>query len=111
VDADVGSAKPDEEWSLIGDGPAGSPPEPPAAGRPDPADDVGGMAGHDLEPMDPAGALGVLDEVDTELGDIEAALRRLDDGSYGTCEACGRTLAEAQLEAAPAARLCPEHQP
>jgi RNA polymerase-binding transcription factor DksA len=90
VDADVGPAEPDEQC------------EP---------DDAGGTAGHGFEPIDRAGALRVLDEVDAELGDIETALRRLDDGTYGTCEACGRTIAEDRLQAAPAARLCPEHLP
>ena len=40
------------------------------------------------------------------LAEIEAALRRIDDGSYGTCVACGRPIDEARLEAVPYATLC-----
>jgi RNA polymerase-binding transcription factor DksA len=49
--------------------------------------------------------------VEAELSDVERALARLDEGTYGTCEACGTALPDEQLEAAPAARLCREHQP
>lgn len=40
------------------------------------------------------------------LDDIDRALAKLDAGTYGTCESCGGTIAEARLEAMPAARLC-----
>jgi DnaK suppressor protein len=40
------------------------------------------------------------------LGDIETALRRLDDGSYGKCVACGKPIAEERLQAIPWATLC-----
>lgn len=40
------------------------------------------------------------------LAEIEGALRRIDEGSYGTCEACGRPIAEERLEAVPWATLC-----
>jgi len=40
------------------------------------------------------------------LEDIEVALQKLDDGTYGRCEGCGGPIAEARLEAMPAARLC-----
>ena len=38
--------------------------------------------------------LSILERVEGELADVEHALRRLDDGSYGTCEACGRPIGE-----------------
>ena len=44
--------------------------------------------------------------VRTELGEVEAALHRLDVGRYGLCEVCGGEIAEARLEAMPAARFC-----
>lgn len=50
--------------------------------------------------------LAVLDDLERELGDVDVALRRLDDGTYGTCEVCGETISEARLEASPATRLC-----
>ena len=37
---------------------------------------------------------------------IDAALRRLYNGEYGTCESCGLPIARARLEAMPHARLC-----
>ncbi len=40
------------------------------------------------------------------LQDIDAALGKIDQGTYGLCESCGRPIAEARLEAMPAARLC-----
>jgi DnaK suppressor protein len=40
------------------------------------------------------------------LAEIDAALQRIEDGTYGTCGACGRPIGEARLEALPWARLC-----
>ena len=40
--------------------------------------------------------------------DVEAALAKLDNGTFGTCEACGQPIPPARLEAKPAARLCME---
>jgi DnaK suppressor protein len=41
-----------------------------------------------------------------ELGDIEAALERIDTGSYGQCTACGVAIAPARLQAYPTAKRC-----
>jgi DnaK suppressor protein len=54
--------------------------------------------------------LSILEQIEAELGDVEHALKRLDDGTYGTCEADGKPIPEERLEAMPAARLCLEHQ-
>jgi DnaK suppressor protein len=40
------------------------------------------------------------------LAEVERALDKLDKGDYGLCESCGQPIAEARLEAMPAARLC-----
>ena len=40
------------------------------------------------------------------LADIDAALKRIDDGTYGLCAGCGRQIAEERLEARPWATLC-----
>jgi DnaK suppressor protein len=40
------------------------------------------------------------------LHDIEAALARLDAGTYGSCERCATTIPPERLEAVPQARLC-----
>ncbi len=42
------------------------------------------------------------------LNDVEAALVKLDNGTFGACERCGQPIAPARLEAKPAARLCME---
>ena len=42
------------------------------------------------------------------LREIETALTRLDDGTYGTCSVCGRAIPEERLEALPYATLCVE---
>jgi RNA polymerase-binding transcription factor DksA len=40
------------------------------------------------------------------LAEVEHALAKFESGGYGRCEACGQPIAEARLEAKPAARLC-----
>jgi YteA family regulatory protein len=40
------------------------------------------------------------------LADIDAALKRIDDGTYGICTNCGRPIPEERLEARPYATLC-----
>ena len=54
--------------------------------------------------------LSILERVEAELVDVEHALRRLDEGTYGLCEACGRPISDDRLEAQPAARFCLEDQ-
>ena len=54
--------------------------------------------------------LSILEQVEAELADVEHALRRLDEGTYGTCEIDGKPIPDERLEAVPAARLCLEHQ-
>src|ERR1700687_4755308 len=54
--------------------------------------------------------LSLLEQVEAELADVEHALRRLDDGTYGTCEACGRPLDDERLDVVPAARFCLDDQ-
>ena len=40
------------------------------------------------------------------LEEIDAALKRLDAGTYGTCEVCGGPIGQERLEARPAAAVC-----
>jgi DnaK suppressor protein len=40
------------------------------------------------------------------LDEVEAAQRRLRDGSYGRCEVCGAAIAAARLAARPVASTC-----
>jgi DnaK suppressor protein len=52
--------------------------------------------------------LTLLSSLQENLADIEAALARIDDGTFGTCEHCGAQIAPSRLEALPQARLCLE---
>ena len=52
----------------------------------------------------------LLEQVEDELQEIEAAAQRLERGTYGTCQACGRPIGEERLEAMPAARFCIDDQ-
>jgi RNA polymerase-binding protein DksA len=45
-------------------------------------------------------------QVERHLAEIDAALKRVDAGTYGTCERCGRPIGEARLAARPTARTC-----
>ena len=49
----------------------------------------------------------LLAHVRQDLDDVESALARLEDGSYGHCEACGAAFSAEQLEAQPVVRRCP----
>ncbi len=50
--------------------------------------------------------LSILEQVESELGDVEHAIRRLDEGTYGTCDKCGKAIPKARLEVIPWAALC-----
>ncbi len=54
--------------------------------------------------------LSILEQVEAELADVEHAIRRLEEGTYGTCEACGRPIGDERLQAMPATRLCRDDQ-
>jgi len=45
-------------------------------------------------------------ELRDALTEVEAAIARVREGTYGNCERCGEPIAPARLEAMPAARLC-----
>ena len=50
-----------------------------------------------------------LDATAADLDGVDAALRRLDDGTYGTCEVCSVDLPDDILAADPTLRRCPVH--
>jgi DnaK suppressor protein len=51
----------------------------------------------------------MVDTVGAQRRRIEAALARLDDGSYGRCAVCGKEIDDERLEARPEADTCREH--
>ncbi len=54
--------------------------------------------------------LSILEQVEAELGYVEDALERLEQGNYGICEACGNPIDEERLKAMPASRFCIQDQ-
>ena len=54
--------------------------------------------------------LSIIANIDAELTDVQAALRRLEQGAYGKCELCGRAIGEARLKVRPATRFCVKDQ-
>ena len=45
-------------------------------------------------------------QAEQHLTEIDAAVVRLDAGTYGACERCGEPIGEGRLEARPTARTC-----
>jgi DnaK suppressor protein len=48
----------------------------------------------------------LLAQAQSHLAELDQALARLEQGSYGICERCGQPIAPARLAARPAARTC-----
>src|SRR3954471_8288559 len=48
----------------------------------------------------------LVNQLEETLHDVERALAKLDEGTYGRCESCGQEMGEARLGAMPAPRLC-----
>lgn len=51
-------------------------------------------------------ATGMRRSVLSQIDEVDLALTRVRQGTYGTCTRCGRAIADARLEARPAAALC-----
>jgi RNA polymerase-binding protein DksA len=49
---------------------------------------------------------GLEENVEHLLAEIDAALERIEDGTYGTCVVCGRPIDAERLQAVPYATLC-----
>jgi DnaK suppressor protein len=76
-----------------------------------------GMGSSDNHLGDTAGATfdrgldqGLEEGVQQTLQEIDAALVRIDDGTYGTCLLCGKPIGAERLRALPWARLCIDDQ-
>lgn len=52
----------------------------------------------------------ISDDLRSLLTQIDSALHRMDEGTYGTCERCGRQINEERLEAFPYVARCIECQ-
>ncbi|TAL48836.1 hypothetical protein EPN83_03540 [Patescibacteria group bacterium] len=51
----------------------------------------------------------VLKQLEIRYNEVKRALDRLEKGTYGKCEVCGRAIEPDRLEANPAATTCKEH--
>jgi RNA polymerase-binding transcription factor DksA len=74
-------------------------------------DESSELADYDQHPADSASDtaerekdLGILDQLERELAELEAALERIDNGTYGVDENTGEPIDPARLEAMPTAR-------
>jgi RNA polymerase-binding transcription factor DksA len=80
-------------------------------GDEDEREQMGELSGYDQHPAD-AGSetferekdLSILEQLETELAELEAALARLDEGTYGIDEQTGEPIDPARLDAMPSAR-------
>ena len=52
--------------------------------------------------------VGTARELDAMLRDVDRALQKLEDGTYGICDRCGKLIPEERLEARPWSVLCVE---
>jgi RNA polymerase-binding transcription factor DksA len=84
-------------------------------GRDDPLQE---SAGYDLDPAEGGSELiekeksfSIVMSAKARIEEVEAALQRLDNGSYGVCLVCERPIDPRRLEARPEAAYCVTHQP
>jgi RNA polymerase-binding protein DksA len=49
---------------------------------------------------------GLEEDAQDQLREVEAALQRIEDGTYGTCSVCGKQIPVERLEAVPWTTLC-----
>ena len=53
---------------------------------------------------------GIAVKLEGQLKDVDDALERIQDGSYGLCETCGEPIEPERLEANPSARVSLKHK-
>ncbi len=56
--------------------------------------------------VDRLSQVGVHDKLQVTMADVNRALQKLEDGTYGTCDVCGKPIGEERLDALPWAVLC-----
>ena len=78
-----------------------------------PQSDISGEVAFDEEPADSGTAtfererdLSLENNIRDLLEKIDKALKRMDDGTYGICERCGKPIEKARLKALPYVDLC-----
>jgi YteA family regulatory protein len=81
-------------------------------------DSIGELSGYDNHPADIGTELyerekdlALNEAAEHQLEEIELALLRMEDGTYGRCAVCGEPIPYERLEAVPATAYCKDHQP
>jgi RNA polymerase-binding protein DksA len=64
------------------------------------------LADHASEMVDRELDESLEDNAEQLVQDIDRALEKIDDGTYGKCERCGQTIPQERLDAVPYATLC-----
>ena len=52
--------------------------------------------------------LGIVENLKNGLEEVNAALGKIDEGTYGICESCGKKIGAARMEGRPTSTLCLE---
>ena len=68
------------------------------------------MADHGSDSYEQDQTLGLLESGSVTIREIDAALSRMEEGTYGICERTGKAIGKSRLRAIPYARLCLEAQ-
>ncbi|MBT8203667.1 MAG: hypothetical protein HKN74_07890 [Acidimicrobiia bacterium] len=50
--------------------------------------------------------LGIVETLKHQLDEVDAAVEKLEDGTYGTCHSCGKEIGAARMDARPASLYC-----
>lgn len=78
----------------------------PDTGAPDAVEFEQGFADSGQATEEKARLLSIAEGLFETLAEVKAAMKRMDDGSYGTCARCGDEISPERLDARPYASLC-----
>ena len=59
-----------------------------------------------IEAVDRLNQIGVAERLEARLMRVDRALAKLEEGTYGTCDVCGREIDPRRLRAAPESTVC-----
>ena len=59
-----------------------------------------------IEAVDRLNQIGVGTQLESRLERVDRALEKIDDGTYGACDACGKPIDPRRLRAAPESTVC-----
>ncbi len=65
-----------------------------------------GFADADADTAERTEVIGLVESVKTMLDNVDAALERIAEGTYGTCAECGKKIAKARIEFRPESIYC-----